>query len=92
MDQVHAALLARMLGPQAHLAGPPAMMPPPTSTPTGNGHGLTPLEAVQSVIQDTHDLMRILPDPGMVNIVASCLKALTGVQKQLMTTQGRSTP
>jgi hypothetical protein len=36
------------------------------------------------VIQDLHDLMRILPDPGAVSTAATCLKAMTGLQQTLM--------
>jgi hypothetical protein len=40
------------------------------------------------VIQDIHDLMRILPDPQAVSVAATCLKAMTALQQQLMT-QGK---
>jgi hypothetical protein len=84
VDPVHAALLQRMLGPGA-AAGPG---PPPGGPPgRGNGAGLSPLQATQSVIQDLHDLMRILPDPQSVSVAATCLKAMTGLQQQLMAPQ-----
>ncbi len=50
---------------------------------------MNPLEGVQSVIQDLHDLMKLLPDPQAVNVAATCLKAMTGLQHQLMS-QGHS--
>jgi len=80
IDPTHAALLARMgVGGPAGGPGPPGR---------GNGAGLSPLQATQSVIQDLHDLMRILPDPQSVSVAATCLKALTGLQQQLMAPKG----
>ena len=79
MDPIHAALLQQMLGSGGPGGGPGGGGPPPQ-----NGRGLSPLQAVQSVIQDLHDLMRIMPDPGHVQIIATCLKAMTGIQQQLM--------
>ena len=46
------------------------------------------LAALQRVINDVHALMQVLRDPGMVNIVGQCLKALTGIQKDMMAPQG----
>jgi hypothetical protein len=94
MDPVHAALLHQMLGgggpPGA--GGPPGLpLPPPGAgggPPPPNGK-VSPLQGVQSVIQDLHDLMRILPDPGAVSIAATCLKAMTGLQQQLMQPAGK---
>lgn len=75
IDPQHLALLQRfgVGGP-----GPPGR---------GNGAGMSPLQATQSVIQDLHDLMRILPDPQSVSVAATCLKAMTGLQQQLMAPQ-----
>lgn len=77
-----AALLARLMTGSDRPGGPPA------GGPTPNGHGLTPLQGVQSVITDLHDLMRLLPDPAHVQVLATCLRAVTGIQKELMTKQG----
>jgi hypothetical protein len=49
---------------------------------------MEPLHAVQSVVQDLHDLMRVLPDPQAVNIAATCLKAMTGLQHTMMAAKG----
>lgn len=75
----------------AHLLTHPGGGPPGAgadNAPKPNGHGLSPLDAVQSVITDLHDLMKILPDPGAVNVAATCLKAMTGLQQTLMKPQG----
>lgn len=53
-----------------------------------NGHGMSPLAQIQSLIQDVHDAMRNIPDPTVVNVLAGCIKALTGVQQQLMAKGG----
>ena len=94
VDPVHAALLQKMLGGPGGPPGPPGAGP--GGPPPGNGGGgpggpggISPLHAVQSVIQDIHDLMRILPDPGAVSIAATCLKAMTGLQQQLMQPAGK---
>lgn len=46
------------------------------------------LAALQNSIQDLHQLMTVMGDPGHTAIVAQCLKALTGIQKEMMTQQG----
>lgn len=53
-----------------------------------NGHGLSSLDQIQSLIQDVHDAMRNISDPQIVNVLSGCLKALTGVQQTLMTKGG----
>jgi hypothetical protein len=85
-DPIHAALLQRMLGPGG--GAPPGGPGEPDADDKPNGHGLSPLDGVQSVIQDLHDLMRILPDPQAVSVAATCLKAMTGLQQQLMSQGG----
>jgi hypothetical protein len=45
------------------------------------------LAALQRVINDVHALMQVLRDPAQVNIVSQCLKALTGIQKDMMQPQ-----
>lgn len=45
------------------------------------------LAAVQKVITDVHALMQVLQDPKQVSVVAQCLKALTGVQAEMMQPQ-----
>lgn len=42
------------------------------------------LAALQDVIQDLHELMAVLRDPNDTAIVAQCMKALTGIQKDMM--------
>lgn len=42
------------------------------------------LAALQRVITDVHQLMAVLKDPKATNVVAQCLKALTGVQQEMM--------
>jgi len=53
-----------------------------------NGGGMSTLDQIQSLIQDVHDAMRNIQDPQVVNILAQCLKALTGVQQTLMVKGG----
>ncbi len=77
------AILARMKGGPGGPGGPP-----PDAEDKPNGHGLSPVEGVQSALQDVHDLMKMLTDPADVNVAAGCLKALTGLQHKLMTQQG----
>lgn len=43
-----------------------------------------PLQAVQDAIENIHELMVTVTDPADVNVIAGCLKALTGVQQRLM--------
>lgn len=64
--------------------------PPPGGAQGGkpNGSGMSPLDQIQSLIQDCHDAMRNISDPNIVNVIAGCLKQLTGVQQQLMTKGG----
>lgn len=42
------------------------------------------LQALQDAIQVLHQLMTILSDPQAVNVVATCVKNLTGLQQQMM--------
>mgnify|MGYP006915172471 CR=1 FL=1 len=42
------------------------------------------LPALQAAIEDIHKLMIAMPDAAHVNVVAQCLRALTGIQKELM--------
>ena len=90
MDPVHAALLARM-----GVGGPPGAGGPgpggPGGTPNGgpNGHGMSSLQQIQSLIQDTHDAMRNIGDPQIVATLATCLKAFTTIQQQLMAPAGK---
>lgn len=42
------------------------------------------LAALQQAIQVLHQLMTILQDPQAVNVVATCVKNLTGLQQQMM--------
>lgn len=74
--QVVNAILARMKG------GPGGASP--QAAP--NGHGMSTLDQIQSLIQDTHDAMRNISDPNIVNVLSGCLKALTGVQATLSKT------
>ncbi len=60
--------------------------PGASAPPKPNGHGLSTLEQIQSLIQDTHDAMRNISDPSIVNVLSGCLKALTGVQATLSKT------
>lgn len=46
------------------------------------------LAALQEVIQDIHQLMTIVKDPAHTNVIAQCLRALTGIQKEMMQPQG----
>jgi len=55
--------------------------PPPDQA---NGQGMSELDVAQSIIQDLHDAMKASQDPGHVQIYATCLRAITGVQKELM--------
>jgi hypothetical protein len=94
-DPIHAALLQRMLGPGGPGGGPPGpdAGPPPGgggAPPDGsaNGKGVSPLEGVQSVIQDLHKLMELHPDPQAVSVIATCLKAMTALQGQMMAQKG----
>jgi hypothetical protein len=48
------------------------------------------LQALQQAIQVLHHLMTIMQDPAAVNVVATCVKNLTGLQQQLM--QGQQQP
>jgi hypothetical protein len=48
------------------------------------------LQALQQAIQVLHQLMQILQDPQAVNVVATCVKNLTGLQQQMM--QGQQQP
>jgi hypothetical protein len=75
------AILAQLLHPGGGPAGP---APPPDQPDAADKANISPLHAVQSVIEDMHDLMRLLPDPGAVNVVATCLKAMTGLQATMM--------
>jgi hypothetical protein len=83
-----AAILAQLMHPGA--GGPPGMPPgagpagPPDQPDAADKANISPLHAVQSVIEDLHDLMRLLPDPGAVNVAAQCLKAMTGLQQTMM--------
>ena len=91
-----AALLAAMMPHGGAPGMPPGAGPPPPGPPGPPGAGpqgapdpadkanIAPLHAVQSVIEDLHDLMRLLPDPGAVNVAAQCLKAMTGLQQTMM--------
>jgi hypothetical protein len=45
------------------------------------------LEELQEAIQAIHQLMTVLPDPRDTAIVAQCLKALTGIQQEMMQTR-----
>src|SRR5881394_3052922 len=79
------AMIQRLM----HGGGPPPGGP--TGGPGGpppNGHGMAPLDQIQSIIQDIHDAMRNIPDPQIVNVLATCLKAVTGVQQQMMAKGG----
>jgi len=89
-DPIHAALLQRMLGPSAAGPGPPdAGGPEPDADDrAANGRGLSPLDGVQSVIQDLHKLMEMHPDPQAVSVIATCLKAMTALQQQMMSQKG----
>jgi len=42
------------------------------------------LDALQEAIQALHELMTVLPDPKDTNVVAQCLRALTGIQQEMM--------
>lgn len=68
--------------------GPPPAGEPDADDQKHNGAGMSPLAQVQSLIQDVHDAMRNIQDPQIVNVLSGCLKALTGVQQQLMTQSG----
>lgn len=46
------------------------------------------LAALQSSIQDLHQLMATLKDPEAVATVSQCLTALTRLQKTMMSPQG----
>jgi len=89
-DPIHAALLQRMLGPGGPPGPPDAGGPEPDADDTGsqNGKGLSPLDGVQSVIQDLHKLMEMHPDPQAVSVIATCLKAMTGLQQTMMAAKG----
>lgn len=43
------------------------------------------LEELQEAIQAIHELMTVLPDPKDTAVVAQCLRALTGIQQDMMT-------
>ena len=45
------------------------------------------LAALQQAIQVLHQLMTVLDDPNDTRVVAQCLSALTGIQKNMMTQQ-----
>lgn len=45
------------------------------------------LAALQSVINDTHQLMSTLKDPEDVAVVSQCLTAFTRIQKKMMSPQ-----
>jgi hypothetical protein len=48
------------------------------------------LEALQKAIQDIHQLMTVLNDPKDTAVVAQCLKALTGIQHEMMVARPQS--
>lgn len=76
------AILQRMHG------GPPGPSGEPDADEKQNGKGMSTLDQIQSLIQDLHDAMRNITDPQIVNVLATCLKAVTGVQQQLMSQGG----
>lgn len=45
------------------------------------------LQALQEAIQVLHQLMTVLDDPNDTRVVAQCLSALTGIQKNMMQNQ-----
>lgn len=47
------------------------------------------LAALQSVIQDVHQLMATIKDPEGTAVVSQCLTALTRLQKTMMSSQGQ---
>jgi|SwirhisoilCB2_FD_contig_31_32331056_length_641_multi_2_in_0_out_0_3 hypothetical protein len=47
------------------------------------------LAALQSVIQDVHQLMATIKDPEGTAVVSQCLTALTRLQKTMMSPQGQ---
>lgn len=77
------AILQRMHG------GPSGPGGEPDADEKKNGAGMSTLDQIQSLIQDLHDAMRNIQDPGIVNVLATCLKAVTGVQQQLMSQGGK---
>lgn len=80
MPNANAALLARLMTGSDQMPGDQGQNPTPSN--------ISPLEAVQSVIQDLHELMTILDDPGMARITSNCLNQMMGVQQQMMAQQG----
>jgi hypothetical protein len=48
---------------------------------------MSPLEALQQVLQDLHQLVALLPDPNHTKIASQCLTALAGIQRDLMSQQ-----
>lgn len=78
------ALIMRLM----HGAGAGGPAGEPDADEKKNGGGMSSLDQIQSLIQDVHDAMRNISDPQIVNVLAQCLKALTGVQQTLMATQG----
>lgn len=75
----------------AQLAGggglPPGAMggaPPPDAGPEQPD----PLEALQQVIEDTHRLIAVLPDPKHTKIASTCLTNFAGIQADLMGQSG----
>jgi len=45
------------------------------------------LDALQEAIQAIHELMTVLPDPKDTAMVAQCLRVLTQIQQEMMTTR-----
>ena len=48
------------------------------------------LEELQEAIQAIHELMTVLPDPKDTAVVAQCLRALTGIQQDMMQNRPQS--
>lgn len=60
---------------------------PPGGPPQNGGGGPDPLEALQTVIQDLHSLVAVLPDPQDTATATQCLGALTKIQSGMMAAQ-----